>query len=127
MKEVAYLLIITVIILGFIAGDIIPLFRGSMDVIEGIAQKEYESQKIKSNVLLPLEKNTVVGSDVISVIRYYRDDSAVTIEVTIGGTKEIYVNDDYEPGQFLIPYDMKFDCVYEYNGDFLTKAIYIKK
>lgn len=127
MKEVAYLLIITIIILGFIAGDIIPLFRGSMDVIEGIAQKEYEGQKIKSNVLLPLEKNTVIGSDVISVIRYYRNDTNVTIEVTAGGTTEFYVNDDYEPGQFMILYDMKFDCYYEYNGEALTKAVYVEK
>lgn len=127
MKEVAYLLIITVIILGFIAGDIIPLFRGSMDVIEGIAQKEYESQKIKSSVLLPLEKNTVMGSNVISVIRYYRDNSGVTVEVTVGGTKKIYVSDDYDSTQFAIPYDTKFDCTYEYNDDLLVKAIYIEK
>ena len=127
MKEVVYLLVITIIVLGFIAGDIIPLFRSSMDVIDSIAQKEYENQKIKSDVLLPLEKSTVMGGDVVSVIRYYREDVSVTVEVTVGGVTKIYVNDDYDPVQFVIPYDIQFDCSYEYDGDKLIKAIYIEK
>ena len=127
MKEVVYLLVNTIIVLGFIAGDIIPLFRNSMDVIDSIAQKEYENQKIKSDVLLPLEKSTVMGDDVVSVIRYYREDVSVTVEVTVGGVTKVYVNDDYDPVQFVIPYDIQFDCSYEYDGDKLIKAIYIEK
>ncbi len=127
MKEVVYLLVIAIIVLGFVAGDIIPLFRSSMDIIDNIAQKEYENQKIKSDVLLPLEKSTVTGGDVVSVIRYYREDTSVTVEVTLGGVTKIYVNDDYNPAQFVIPYDIRFDCSYEYDGDKLTKAIYIEK
>lgn len=124
MKEVIYLLIITVIILGFISSNIIPLFRSSMDIIGSVAEKEYEGQKIKSNVLLPLEKDTVTGGDVISVIRYYSSYDDVTVEVTAGGATEVYTNTTYDSEQFNIPYNSLFSCSYEYSGDKLTKAVY---
>ena len=124
MKEVAFLLIITVIVLGFISSDIIPLFRGSMSIIGSVAQKEYEGQKIKSNVMLPLDKDTVTGADVISVIRYYSSYNDVTVEVASGGDTEVYTSTTYDSDQFSVSYKSVFKCSYEYSGDELVKVVY---
>ncbi|MTI48729.1 hypothetical protein [Sporosalibacterium faouarense] len=126
MKEVVFLIIISIIILGFLSSDIIPLFRSSMDVIGTVAEKEYEGQKIKSNVLLPLEKDSVVGSDVIGVIRYFSDDDTVTVKIIMGEETEIYTNNSYNATDFTIPYDMIFNSSYEYDEQKLLKAIYTK-
>lgn len=127
MKEVVFLLIITIIILGFLSGDIIPLFRSSMDVIGTVAQKEYEGQKIKSSDLLSLEKKIVRGGDVISTIRFFKDNPNVTVEVTIGTDTVIYTTNTYNQNQLNIFYNKLFQSEYIYSGDKLEKVIYIEK
>lgn len=127
MKEIIFLLIITVVVLGFLSSDIIPLFRSSMEVIGTVAEKEYENQKVKKGVIVPLEKEVVIGGDVIGVIRYFSDNPNVIVKVTIGGDTEIYTNSIYSTTQFNIPYEKVFQCSYYYTGDKLKEARYIAK
>lgn len=121
-----YEIIVTVLIL-ILVGVGITLARTDVEIVQKLAQSSNEFQKISTDDFVNVERNTVIGGDVISFIRYFSNNSNVTIEVTVGGSTRSYVDETYNSSQFNIPYDMEFNNQLVYNGSQLEKIICIQK
>ncbi|WP_432409475.1 hypothetical protein [Wukongibacter sp. M2B1] len=126
MKEAMYEIIVTVLIL-ILVGVGITLARTDVEIVQKLAQSSNEFEKISTDDFVNVERNTVIGGDVISFIRYFSNNSNVTIEVTAGGSTRSYVDETYNSSQFNIPYDMEFNNQVVYNGSQLEKIICIQK
>lgn len=99
-----------------------------MDTVQLTAQKVEQNEKVKLDTLLPLARNEVTGSDVVSVIRYYANDSGVSIKVNLkSGTSRTYVYESYNSSIFSIPYEGTFAAQYSYNGDRLSSAVFTQE
>lgn len=117
--------IISVIVLSLLV-VVIYIFRNNMDIIGNSANNANENDKIKADSMLPMDKNTITGSEVISVLRYYSSDSSVQIDVTIGEVNKSYVGEMYNPLVFSINYNDNFESAYEYEGSAIKKIKYKK-
>jgi hypothetical protein len=98
-----------------------------MDIIAKTAKITDSTEKVETDSILNLTKSTVFGSDVISVIRYYKDSTTVQIVVTVGGNTKTYSGENYDSSVFNIPYETEFDRTYTYDGTKLKKVTYIEK
>ena len=128
MKELVYDLVIGLLIVGLLITVAIPAFRNNGDLIAASAKKVDEIEKIKAQPTLSLEKGEVAGSDVISAIRYYKDELNVQIVVVIGANSKTYTAENYNSGVFNIPYEMRFTVKNTFNpGHKLVKAEYTQK
>jgi hypothetical protein len=117
--------IISVIILSLLV-VVIYIFRNNMDIIGNSATKVNATDKIKAELMLPLDKNIVSGSEVVSVLRYYSKDSTVKIEVKLGETVKTYIGENYNPLTFSINYEDSFQSEYQYEGNNLKTIKYSK-
>lgn len=125
MKEIVFEIIIALVILTLLV-TVIQVFRGNIDIINTSAQQVDDMEKVKEeNLVFDKTKNTVLGSDVISVIRYYKDDNSVSITVKNGGAVNTYIGKNYDSSAFNIPYDTKFSASYKYNGEKLESIQYV--
>ncbi|HHV59198.1 MAG TPA: hypothetical protein GXX49_02640 [Clostridiaceae bacterium] len=128
IKDIIYDIIISVLVLGLLVTVAIPLFRGNMDIIASAAERAGAMEKAYKMDVVGLGKTEVLGSDVISVIRYYSSNGGLEINVTTGeGVHHSYFNETYEPDIFYIGYEEKFEATYFYDGDVLKKVEYVKK
>lgn len=94
----------------------IPLYKNNQQLITNMAGKVDYCEKIKE-VIAPkiTDNNTVDGSQVVSVIRYYAEEGGVLIKViTDRGTNE-YKSNTYDESLFKI----------DYNKSFFTKCVYL--
>lgn len=122
MKEVIYEVVISTLILTLILLAI-NLARTDIEIVQKLAQKSDEFQKISTDDFINIERNTVIGGDVISFIRYFSNHSNVTIEVTVAGSTKLYVDETYNSSQFDIPYEKEFNNQVVYNGSKLERII----
>jgi hypothetical protein len=137
LSGIIFEIILSVVALSLLI-MVIYLFRGNMDIIGNSASKADRLAKVTEESLVPLGKNVVKGSDVISVIRFYADEDDVEVEVNMGSGQFVSYKDtgrsfdiaDYtsygcsDIGQFR---DFLFDAEYLYEGSRLTGVNYIKK
>lgn len=121
-----YEIIVTVLIL-ILVGVGIALARADVEIVQKLAQKSNEFQKISTDDFVNVERNTVIGGDVISFIRYYSNNSNITIEVTAGGRTRSYVDETYNSSQFDIPYEIEFNNQVVYNDSQIEKIICTQK
>jgi hypothetical protein len=121
--------IMTVIILSLLV-VVIYIFRNNMDIIGSSAKRVNDTDKIKADLMLPLDKGVVTGSEVISIIRYYStasDDESMSVEVNVDGIEVKYRGETYDPQSFYINYEDKFLGSYGYEGTKITSIKYNKK
>lgn len=117
--------IMSIIILSLLV-VVIYIFRSNMDIIGNSAERVNDTDKIKAEAMLPLDKQVVTGSEVISVIRFYSTEEIseiVAIDVDNGEIEGNYRGQTYNPQNFYINYEDKYLGSYEYDG---TKIITIK-
>ncbi len=116
MKEVIATLIISVVILGLLMIGI-NLWRGNIDIIRLTAEQTHEMEKIGKVDFIALQKDFLIGSEVISIIRYFSKDSNVQINVIIAGNERRYTTESYDSSVYNIPFEMKFEkeILYENN------------
>jgi len=127
IDRIAYEVVITVIVLALLV-TVISVFRGNMDTVQLTAQKVEQNEKVKLEAMLPLARNEVTGSDVVSVIRYYASDPSVSIRVSMkSGASKTYVAESYNSGVFPIPYEGKFTAQYSYSGEKLSSAVFTQE
>jgi hypothetical protein len=125
-KVIAEIYLSVLIVVLLMTG--IQIARDQMDIVSIAAERVNETDKIKEEILLPLKKNQVKGADVISVIRFYKNNS-VTINVTLlGGDSKSYVAENYDNTIFEIPYTGIFQATYtrDVNGN-LTRVSYVEQ
>ena len=108
---------------------VIGLFRGNMEIGAASAEQVSRLEKLRKDSLVPVGKDTVSGSDVVSVIRYYAADASVRIQVTVSGIQKTYQGKTYEtdrasPDYFEIPYEQPFQAEYVYQGEDLAQIRY---
>lgn len=123
MKSIIATIVISILLLGITMMGI-ELWRSNMELISLSAAKTDALEKIKATDILPLEGDLVQGSDVISSIRYFSKDNAVTVEIRMGGTTKHYVDDTYRSEAFDIPYEGNFLSEIIYDGVKIKKIIY---
>ncbi|HOV27452.1 MAG TPA: hypothetical protein PK566_14000 [Pseudobacteroides sp.] len=108
MKEVVFEVVIGVIIIGLLV-IVINLFRGNLEIIGSTADKADKMDKVQAETLgVDINKSSVMGSDVVSAIRYYADKPEVRIfvdNVDFTGKTNLS-NIDYEAVYIA---DYKFD------------------
>jgi uncharacterized membrane protein YvbJ len=127
IDKVAYEVVISVVVLALLI-TVIAVFRGNMDTVQLTAQKVEQNEKVKLETLLPLAHNEVTGSDVVSVIRYYKNDGSVTVRVIMkSGLSKTYFSENYISSVFPIPYEGKFTALYVYSGEKLSSATFTEK
>ncbi|MGV8145842.1 MAG: hypothetical protein ACLKAK_03265 [Alkaliphilus sp.] len=116
MKEVIATLIISVVILGLLLIGI-DLWRGNIEIIRLTADQTHEMEKVEEVDFIPIQHDSLTGSEVISIIRYYSKDSSVQVHVLIEETKRSYTLETYDSSAFIIPIEMKFgkEIAYENN------------
>lgn len=120
-------MVITVIVLALLV-TVISVFRENMDTVQLAAQKVEQNEKVKLEAMLPLARNEVTGSDVVSVIRYYASDPSVSIRVSMkSGASKTYVAESYNSSVFPIPYEGKFTAQYSYSGEKLSSAVFTQE
>ncbi|MCX8130729.1 MAG: hypothetical protein N3I35_11595 [Clostridia bacterium] len=116
----------------------IYVFRGNMDIIGNSAAKTNVLAKVKQESLIPINKNIVSGSDVVSVVRYYADEENVDVCVVMGPDQSVSYESrgcsfdiaDYLTfgcsgmGEFR---EIPFEAAYEYRGTELVRVTYVKK
>lgn len=105
---------------------VIHLFRSNMEIVGKTAEKTDQVDKVKSEILVPLDKDIVNGGEIISVIRFYQKDSRVKIQVSTGSDSHTYMAEDYNTAVFSIPREMNFLAEYIYTGPDPTRIIYKK-
>ncbi len=124
MEDLAQDVIITALIVVLLFG-VVQLARGNIDIIQKTAMVTNKTDKIKQESLLPLSKGAVIGSDVVSVIRFYSSDSTVSIQVIeVGGATKLYQSENYDRNIFNIPYESKFNQSLFYSGNKIVQAVY---
>lgn len=128
MEEVAYDTIISAFVLILLT-VVITLARGNIDIIQKTAMRTNATDKVKQELLVPLKHGEVLGSDVISVVRYYSSDPAVSVKVSLaGGDFHTYIAEKYNGLNFKIPYEGRFDANYTYSpGGKVLNAEYTEK
>jgi hypothetical protein len=88
---------------------VINLFRGNLEIIGSTADKADKMDKVQAETLgVDINKSSVMGSDVVSAIRYYADKPEVRIfvdNVDFTGKTNLS-NIDYEAVYIA---DYKFD------------------
>ncbi|MCD5410115.1 MAG: hypothetical protein LRZ93_00465 [Clostridiales bacterium] len=116
MKEVIATLIISVVTLGLLMIGI-NLWRGNIDIIRLSAEQTHEMEKVGEVDFIPLQKDSLHGSEVISIIRYFSKDSNVQINVLIDGNERSFRLETYDSSAYNIPFEMKFEkeILYENN------------
>lgn len=120
-------MVITVVILALMI-TVITIFRGNMETIQSTAQKVDQNEKVKMESLLPLSRNEVMGSDVVSVIRYYKNDESVNVRVILkSGDSKTYTAENYNSSAFSIPYESRFSALYSFTGEKLSNAVFTEK
>ena len=125
ISNLIFEVVISVLILSLLV-VVIYVFRNNMDIIGNTANKVNDTDKIKAEAMLPLDKNTVTGSEVIAVLRFYSNDNTVEIDIKIGGLSKSYVGENYSSSDFPINYEDKFESIYEYEGAVLKTIKYSK-
>lgn len=120
MKELIFEVVIAILILSLLV-VVIGVFRGNMDIVGTAAQRVDDVEKVKADSLVPLDKNVVLGSDVVSVVRFYNGSPDVEIYVKLGGgVAKRYDNSNISE----IPYDKSFKASYTYDGKTLKSVFY---
>ncbi|MBN4051001.1 MAG: hypothetical protein COA82_04590 [Alkaliphilus sp.] len=116
MKEVIATLIISVVILGLLMIGI-NLWRGNIDIMRLAAEQTHEMEKVGEVDFISLQKDSLYGSEVISIIRYFSKDSSVQINVLIAGNERSFKLETYDSPVYNIPFEMKFEkeILYENN------------
>ena len=128
IQNIVYEVVIFVLILILLVG-VIGMFRENVEIIQAAAYRVNDTDKVKNEILVPLNKGEVLGSDVVSVIRYYSSDPGVQIQVTImGGSSKIYRAEAYNASLFKISFESKFTASYAYDSTKkVTGVVYIEK
>lgn len=127
MQNIVYEVIIFVLILVMLVG-VIVMFRENVDIIQAAAIRVNDTDKVKKEIMVPLNKGVVLGSDVVSVIRYYSSDPGVQIKVNLkDGSSKTFTAEVYNADQFKISYESTFTASYVYDGfKKITGAVYIE-
>lgn len=125
MKSVIATLIISTLILGLALVGI-QLWRNNLELI-GLAAARVDSlEKIKATQLISLEASQRTGSEVISVIRYYRNNANVAITVVLPQGSKTYRGEEYIRSQFPISYEAKFQQEVEYVDAKVSKITFVQ-
>ncbi|MDF2522568.1 MAG: hypothetical protein K0R31_209 [Clostridiales bacterium] len=108
---------------------VIGMFRENVDIIQAAAQRVNDSDKVRNEIVVPLNKGEVMGSDVVSAIRYYSSDPDVQIKVTlIGGNSKVFNVETYNADTFKISYESRFTASYAYDeSKKVIGVVYIEK
>ena len=126
MKEVIYELIVSAVVLSLVLVSI-GLARNDVEIVQNLMDRSDELEKTSKLDFIDVDNDTVIGGDVISFIRYYADDSDVTVEVTVGGNSKEYISDTYDSTEFEISYEAEFDNEVIYDGNQIEKIICTEK
>ncbi len=126
MKEVIYELIVSAVVLSLVLLSI-GLVRKDVEIVKNLMSRSDELEKISKIDFLNIDKDLVIGGDVISFIRYYSNDSDVTVEVNVGGSIKKYITDTYDSKDFKISYDSQFENQIIYENAQIKKIICIEK
>lgn len=126
MKGVIYEIIVSAVVLSLILLSI-GLVRNDVEIVQNLIERSDELEKISKKDFIDIEKDTVIGGDVISFIRYYANDASVTVEVSVGGSTKEYVSDTYDSKVLDISYEAEFDNEVIYNGDQIKRIICTEK
>ncbi len=105
---------------------VVYLFRGNMEMIRSMAEREDPTEKLSERAFLPLERELVTGADVIAAIRYFSGDPEVEIRVSAGGRQKTYTAEDYDPRDFRIDYRDMFRCTCQYEGKVLKGIEFVQ-
>lgn len=114
------------LILFFLCLLVIPAFRDNADLISAAAQRIDDIEKVKADSMIGIERGEVLGSDVISAIRYYGNSQDVRVVVKNQEGMLIYSSDSNND----IPdvsYEDRFDTQHVYDGNSLKEAVFIQK
>ncbi len=97
-----------------------------MDIILAASKEADNMDKNYEEGILNTGKTKVMGSDVISVIRYYSNKSTVEIRVIKeGGEDKVYCSgENYNSDNFYIGYEYVFNADYIYAEGKLVGVIY---
>lgn len=126
MKEVIYELIVSAVVLSLVLLSI-GLARNDVEIVQKLMDRSDELEKTSKVDFIDIDKNTVIGGDVISFIRYYADDSGVTVQVNAGGNTKEYVSDTYDSKEFEISYEAEFNNEVIYKSDQIERIICTEK
>lgn len=123
MKETAHEVIVLAIFLAVI-GIVFGIYKSGLITIGKTAEQTSTLNKVQEeNLVFDKTKNTVKGSDVISAIRYYKNDTTVKITVTKGGVTKTYIAENYNQAAFNIPLETKFHAAYTYTTEQKLQSI----
>ncbi|MBM7613600.1 hypothetical protein [Alkaliphilus hydrothermalis] len=125
MKNIIASIVLSTVILGLTMMGI-QLWRNNLELIKATAEKTTQLEKLQKSSVLPLQKEQLTGGEVISLIRYYSQNSEVLVEVSIDGGSYVYDVESYDRNVFYIPYDVVFEKSEFYEGQKLRKLIFAK-
>lgn len=95
----------------------IGIYRENIGLLQLAAQQVNDSDKVKSGILLPMDKSEVSGSDVVATIRYFNQKPGPAIKVVrTGGGTMTYNGEGYDPALFQVPYNGRYMAEYFYDG-----------
>ncbi len=116
MQEGIVEAIITVLILIFLTVVGVPMIKNNSELVTETLDYTDDLSSITKESLLDLDRNTIKGGDVISFIRFYKDNSSVEVIVNIGADSHTYINENYDKDVFEINYEDSFTNIVEYEN-----------
>lgn len=126
INQLVYDVMVGILILFFLCILVIPAFRDNADLVSAAAQRVDGIEKVKADSMLDIERGEVLGSDVISAIRYYSNSQDVKVVVKNQDGMLIYSSDSNNDIPD-ISYEDKFDTQHVYDGNSLKEAVFIQK
>lgn len=106
MKDIIFEVILSVVVIGllFVA---ISVFQSGMELVSTVTEHTFDTEKVDITIIptddlsLINTNKIVTGSELIAIIRYYKDFEGIEVKVVYNSATESYSGITYEENPLL--------------------------